>query len=50
MYPLINWTTPHTQQEASNCYDGYGQTGQNYDQKSGGQMQALMAMAKSLVR
>jgi poly(3-hydroxybutyrate) depolymerase len=48
MYPLINWTTPTTKQESSNCYDGYGQTGRNYDQKKGGQMQAVMSMADSL--
>ena len=49
LYPLINWTNPQTTQENSACYDGYGQTGQNYDQKGGGQMQALAAMARSLV-
>jgi poly(3-hydroxybutyrate) depolymerase len=44
LYPLINWTAPVTKQEKGNCYDGYGQTGEDYDLKSGGQMQALMRM------
>ena len=44
VYPKMG-TSGSFKQEQSGCWDGYGQTGSNYDQKSGLQMKALAAIA-----
>ena len=48
LYPKMS-TRGRTPQLKSGCFDGYGQTGADYDLKSGPQMAAMVAMVFSLL-
>jgi len=47
MYPKMS-TRGKISQEHSGCYDGYGQTGSDYDVKSGSQMETIAKMVLAL--
>jgi poly(3-hydroxybutyrate) depolymerase len=51
LFPLIDWgAAAATGQEASGCYDGYGQTGPDYDTRSGAQMAVLRRMVDAALQ
>ena len=50
LFPWIDWgAAAATGQESSGCYDGYAQTGADYDVRSGLQMQVIKRMVDAAV-
>jgi len=48
LYPKMS-TNGNTQEQKRGCYDSYGQTGHDYDLKSGAQMQTIHNMVMALL-
>jgi hypothetical protein len=49
LYPKMGTRGP-TAQMRSGCFDGYGQTGRDYDLRSGAQMETVANMIRALGR
>ena len=50
LFPSIDWgEAATTNQERSGCFDGYGQTGADYDLRSGAQMTVIKRMVDAAV-